>query len=223
MRPRVFLVQLIILLPLLVLACALPGTAPLPAAAVAPPDPDADPAADPGLEVITIPISVYILDGEDAQLSSGRTAEQLSEVYRQVNAIWAQAGIAFEVRTISRVIVPSPYLLAVADGEFRPFISAAGAEFSLPDPAPINAFYARNIGGPNGVNPYATRLFFVTDSPSVHHERVTAHEIGHILGLHHTLADADRLLYPGTNGMALAEDEIAVARYVARGLLDGLR
>jgi predicted Zn-dependent protease len=61
------------------------------------------------------------------------------------------------------------------------------------------------------------------DLTGVHHERVTSHEIGHILGLHHVLDNSDRLMYSGTNGMALSEEEITVARYAAQGLLDGLR
>ena len=35
--------------------------------------------------------------------------------------------------------------------------------------------------------------------------------------------DQDRLMFSGTNGMTLTADEIAVARYVAQGLLDGVR
>ena len=61
------------------------------------------------------------------------------------------------------------------------------------------------------------------DTPSVYDERVTSHEIGHILGLHHVLDDAGRLLYSGTNGMSLTEEEQAVARYAAEGLLAGVR
>jgi hypothetical protein len=44
-----------------------------------------------------------------------------------------------------------------------------------------------------------------------------------MLGLHHALDDEDRLLYSGTNGMTLTEEEIIVARYVAQGVLDGVR
>lgn len=71
--------------------------------------------------------------------------------------------------------------------------------------------------------PFNSRLFFVTDEPSVLHERVTAHEIGHILGLYQTLEDDGRLMFPGANGRSLTEDEITVARYGATGLLNQLR
>ena len=57
-----------------------------------------------------------------------------------------------------------------------------------------------------------SRLFFVTDSPSVRHERVTAHEIGHLLGLGHAHRDTQRLMYSGTNGTNLTEEEIKTVR-----------
>ena len=57
----------------------------------------------------------------------------------------------------------------------------------------------------------------------MHDRRVSSHEVGHILGLHHVLTDSNRLLFSGTNGMALTDEEAAVARYVAQGILDGVR
>ena len=53
--------------------------------------------------------------------------------------------------------------------------------------------------------------------------RVSSHEVGHILGLHHVLRDPDRLLFSGTNGMTLTEDEATVARYFAKGIIQGVR
>lgn len=174
-------------------------------------------------QTITIPISVYILDDEREELSSTRTVEQLEQVYDKANQIWAQANIVLDVQTIQRVTVPPSYLQSIAAREFRQFFAGAGTEFDIPNPSLLNGFYARNIGGPNGLTPLGTRVFFVTDTPSVHHERVTSHEVGHILGLHHTLDDSGRLMYPGTNGIELTVEEITVARYVAQGLLAGVR
>lgn len=172
---------------------------------------------------MTLPISIYIVDSEDGQLSSGRSAEQLAEIYQRVNDIWSQAGITIEVQTIERLNLPTEVVQAIAGGDYRPFLSGIGRQYEIPEPSLLNAFYAREIGGANGVAPQGTRLFFVMDEPSVHHERVSSHEIGHILGLHHTTADQRRLMFPGSNGMDLAGEEIVVARYVAQGLLDRQR
>ena len=57
----------------------------------------------------------------------------------------------------------------------------------------------------------------------MHDERVSSHEIGHILGLRHANDDAGRLMFSGTNGMSLTVQEIEVARYGAEGLVDGTR
>ena len=84
-------------------------------------------------------------------------------------------------------------------------------------------FYSQSIGGPNGIAPFGTRLFFVMDTPSVRDERVSSHELGHILGLHHVQDDPDRLMFSGTNGMTLTQEEVTVARYFAQGILDRLR
>jgi hypothetical protein len=175
-------------------------------------------------EPIVLPLSIYILDAEDGELSSQRTAEQLIEIYEKVNEIWAQAGITIQVQTVTRVSVASPYLEATAGRDFSPFFGGVrDGEIDIPQPSLLNGFYARDIGGPNGIAPFGSRAFFVTDNPSVHSERVSSHEIGHILGLHHNLDFRNRLMFPGTNGMLLSEEEIIVARYAAQGLLDGVR
>ncbi len=63
----------------------------------------------------------------------------------------------------------------------------------------------------------------MADEPTVHDERVSSHEVGHILGLHHALGDSDRLMFSGTNGTDLADEEITTSRYGATGILDGVR
>jgi hypothetical protein len=46
---------------------------------------------------------------------------------------------------------------------------------------------------------------------------------GSSVGLRHATDDAGRLMFSGTNGMALTGQEIEVARYGAEGLADGTR
>ena len=228
---------LLLILSLILVACAPgepqePPTPPATATAAINQEP-AETAVEPQEEtsepaeteeaLIELPVSLYIVDDESGGLSSGRSAEQLAQIYERVNDIWAQAGITVDVLSIQRITLPAAVIEAIAAGDFQPFMDGAGRDFDVPEPSLLNGFYAQEIGGPNGIVPFGARLFFVNDEPSVHHERVSSHEIGHILGLHHTLADRERLLFPGTNGQNLTEEERVVARYVAQGHLDRQR
>lgn len=177
------------------------------------------------LESISVPVSLYIVVSDtDDVISSVRTADDLIEIGSRMTEIWSQAGIDLEIQVVGEIVVPDDAIQAVADRDGQSFLRAAGeGRFEIPNPGAIVGFYVKDAGGANGFAPFGSRVFFVTDEPTVHDERVSSHEIGHLLGLHHAGVDADRLMFSGTNGMTLAPEEIATARYVAQGLLDGIR
>ncbi|PJF40495.1 MAG: hypothetical protein CUN54_05115 [Phototrophicales bacterium] len=184
--------------------------------------------AETPLEPIVIPISLYLLEDagdEETAFSTRRSVEEVEEILVGMNDIWSQASIELQPRFIGTIQVPEEILRQIAQGNFTPFYNATATIIDVPQPGMINGFYAREIGGANGITPggIGSRTFFVMDDPSVHDRRVSSHEVGHILGLHHTLESAERLLFPGTNGMTLTEEEIVVARYVAQGMLDRQR
>ncbi len=181
-------------------------------------------ATPASLPTIRLPISIYIIDDVDGKFSSRRTVDELTAVYERVNEIWAQANIILDIQTIQRIELSGAPLQGILSGDFQPFFNSLGRnEIEVLQPSLLNGFYSQAIGGPNGIVPGNSRLFFVMDTPSVHDERVTSHEIGHILGLHHVPDDPDRLLFSGTNGMTLSPEEIVVVRYFAQGMLDRLR
>ncbi len=179
-------------------------------------------------EVVTISMSLYVVDeaGADSNSthSSQRTVADVEDIADRMQDIWDQAGIQLEITTVTRIEAPADVLAALNRGDTSPFLNAAvSGAFAVPGTSTINGFYVSGIGGPNGIAPFSTRVFFVTDEPSVHDERVSSHELGHILGLHHDVENSGRLMFSGTNGMALTEAEIAAARYAAQGITDGLR
>lgn len=190
----------------------------------------ADPSLIPAVtdpDPIVLSLSLYVVSeagAPDSSLSSQRTTEEVESIAAGMSGIWAQADIRFDPVIVHEIDIPADVLAAITTGRNTdPFFASAGQGFDVPDPGLINGFYVRAAGGVNGFTTSGSRVFFVVDEPSVHDERVSSHEVGHIFGLHHDLADSGNLMFSGTNGMNLTEQETEVARYGAQGMLDGQR
>ncbi len=177
---------------------------------------------------ITVPLSLYLVhDASDplgSALSSRRTEDGLEVIATDMGGVWAQANVVFDPVTIETVQLPRDVLEAIALSlDTGPFFDQIGATFDLPNPSALNGFYVRAAGLANGFAPSGSRVFFVIDEPTVHDERVSSHEVGHIFGLHHDREDRGTLMFSGTNGTVLSEAERTVARYTAEGVLNGAR
>jgi hypothetical protein len=181
--------------------------------------------SSPAREVIRIPLTLYIVVEEGARtsgISSRRTGDGVETVADDISPIWAQADVVFDPLRILTVEMPSEVVQEIVDsGGVDQFFSQAGRTFEVPDIGVLNGFYVREAFEYNGFTPNGSLVFFVADEPSVHDERVSSHEIGHIMGLTHVLDDPSRLMFSGTNGMILTEDEQLRARAAALEILDG--
>jgi len=169
-----------------------------------------------------VPLSIYVVHEAGAAdgvgLSSRRTESELRAIATKADSIWAQADITFDPIVVHTVDLPGDVVADLMAGDSRSFINESTPAFAVPDPGAINGFYIPFAGGANGFTPRGSRVFFVADDSSVHDERVTSHEIGHILGLSHNEDEPGRLMFGGTNGMVLSPTEIAMARATASGL-----
>jgi hypothetical protein len=145
---------------------------------------------------ISVPLSLYVvLASDDPSLSSQRTPEGLALIGDAMNDIWAPSRIVFDPIQVETITVPTEVLAALADGNNSLFLEQAQRTFDVPSAGVINGFYVRNAGGPNGFTPFNTRVFFVGDAPTVHDERVSSHEVGHLFGLRHATDDIGRLMF----------------------------
>ena len=173
-----------------------------------------------------LPLRIHLLRAtESPDLDCKLQTADVLRVLGKVNGIWKQAGILFYAESIRS-----------EKAAFQAFYEQLGANRTLEhlqqvrprhsrDEKMFHAYYIHKMG-PNGVilgGKY--ELIFVKDTARLRAvpggideplPRVTAHEIGHRLGLPHR-QDLVNLMASGTTGIGLNDREIRRARATADG------
>lgn len=163
---------------------------------------------------IHVPIVVHRVV-ESAGASTRRDQTELEELFARTQIIWEQANIVLDV-SIEETTLAESLIDSVLAGDFEQLYAL------LPDNDPrLHVFYVKSLLGPNGIA-LAPRIALIADTTSVDDFRATAHEIGHLLGLEHTLESRSRLMFPGANGRTITNNEALTAREGATALFPPL-
>jgi hypothetical protein len=179
-------------------------------------------------DFLVIPLRVHILSSSDLlDVNCGLTDADLARILGKVNGIWKQAGVYWAVDPLVREA-------AAKQERFKMTMEAKPAD-------PLNAFRMlapEESKADDGMNVYyihkfsvngvylGNRMAFVQETAKLRPvpggideplPRVTAHELGHALGLPHR-QDRTNLLASGNNGTTLNEAEVARSRKRAESM-----
>ncbi len=149
------------------------------------------------------------------RLQTTLTEKEARVIFDEVNKIWAQAGIRFELESVDslQALDLAPKRWYIKD---RDWVKATipTNQFS---PTAIDVCFVKDMG-PNGF--FYGEPVVVCENPEFHKvsggaknpvARVTAHELGHVLFLQHR-QEHTNLMASGKNGVSLNPQEIKDAR-----------
>jgi hypothetical protein len=176
---------------------------------------------------VVIPLRVHVLSSSDLpEVNCGLTDADIHRVLRKVNGIWHQAGVHFGLESLVREPAAKQDRFKIAVVEADPADRLGVFRMLAPEGSMsgegMNVYYIHKFPV-NGVY-LGDRVAFVQETAKLRPvpggideplPRVTAHELGHALGLPHR-QDRTNLLASGNNGTTLSEDEAARARSRAR-------
>lgn len=172
---------------------------------------------------ITLKVKAHLVRSEkNPRLETTLTERDVRALFEEVNAIWAQAGIYFELQgvdTLQANEIPAKRWY-IKD---RNWVKSAipTDQFS---PAAIDVCFVKDMG-PNGF--FYGEPVVVCENPEYQKvtggttnivARVTAHELGHVLFLQHR-QERTNLMASGKNGFTLNQQEVQDARKRALEIL----
>jgi len=173
--------------------------------------------------LITLRVKVHLMRSvTNSRLGATLTKADVELIFKEVNLIWSQAGILFELEGIDN-------LQALEIPEKRWYIKDRNwVKAAIPtehfSASAIDVCFVKDMG-PNGFfygepvvvceNPEYHKVAGGSDNPVA---RVTAHELGHVLFLQHR-QEHTNLMASGKNGILLNAQEIKDARKRALEIL----
>ena len=193
---------------------------------------DEAPATPAAEEFVVIPLRVHVLTSKDLpEVDCRLTDGDVARILGKVNGVWHRAGIHWGLESLVREPAEREEAFAEARGRdgrgnlgnYRLLFPEGSREFDglhvyYLHRLPVNGVW---LGGGAAVVQETAGLREVEGGIDEPIPRVTAHELGHALGLPHRQARTN-LLASGTTGTALNAEEVESARRAARSIAGAL-
>ncbi len=155
------------------------------------------------LSPLTVPVRVHLMQSEqEPAMNTTLTEAEVTRIFAKVNKVWAQAGICFAVESAG-----TTHMTAAGGAMPRERLLQGGLNVSYIKDMKENGFWSGKLA----VVKDTAWLKKVPGGLDETLPRVTAHELGHALGLPHR-QDVTNLMASGTTGFSLNDGEIATAR-----------
>ena len=172
-------------------------------------------------EFFLVPVRVHLIQSRNIpQLSTNLRSEDVILLMETVNDIYAQAGVHFYLESIWQEPAVSQSILS----GFKTGIPLNMYMFLRPeqslDQKLIHLYYVHELPvngltilkGKGGVFiSESARLVDVKGGTDDTVSRVTAHELGHVLGMSHTISSSN-LMNEGTSGFQIDEVQVEIVR-----------
>ena len=153
---------------------------------------------------IFIPVTVHLVK-EKSSYGTSKDTEDVFELFEKVNRIWMQGQIIFIVEDVVVSEFSKEEFDKFLEGDIDLIVTRDDFRGGM-----INIYFARFVNA-NGISFPAQGFTLIGDVTTVNDFRTTAHELGHLLGLRH-VSSRDYLMFKGSNGDILSQEEITLAR-----------